>query len=144
MKSKIIKPWTFYTLSFTWGLIVTIGGFLMAFLFLVTGHLPKRCGYCFLFESKRLNGGFSAGIFIFAGRGASMHLLSHEHGHGVQNCIYGPLMPLLVSIPSSTRYHFRNFKKRFFKKAPKTPYESVWFEKEATVIGQRYTHLINR
>lgn len=73
-----------------------------------------------------------------------MHLLSHEHGHGVQNCIYGPLMPLLVSIPSSTRYHFRNFKKRFFKKAPKTPYESVWFEKEATVIGQRYTHLINR
>jgi len=142
VKNRIIKPWIFYILSFTWGLPVTLSGFLIAFLFLITGHLPKRCGYSFRFESSRLKGGFSAGIFIFTKRGATIHLLCHEHGHGVQNCFYGLLMPFVVSIPSSSRYHFRNFKKHVLKKPPKTPYESIWFEAEATKIGTLYKDLI--
>lgn len=128
----------FYILSFTWGLPVTISGCIMAFLFLITGHRPKRFGYCFRFESRRLKGGFSSGVFIFARKGASKHLLCHEHGHGVQNCLYGLLMPFLVSIPSSTRYHYRSFKKRVLRKPSKTPYEDIWFEAQATRFGKQF------
>lgn len=126
----------FYILSFTWGLPVTISGCIIALLFLITGHKPKRFGYCFRFESKRLKGGCSAGVFIFSKKDPSSHLLCHEHGHGVQNCLYGPLMPFLVSIPSSTRYHYRNLKYRITRKPNKTPYESIWFESQATKLGK--------
>lgn len=136
-KSKAL----FYLLSFTWGLPVSLAGCIIAFLFIISGHKPKRFGYCFYFETRHFKGGCSAGIFIFCCGGASQHMLMHEHGHGLQNCLYGVFMPFFVSIPSSTRYHYRNFKKRVLHKRLITPYESIWFEAEATKYGKRFLDL---
>ena len=136
-----IKKSLFYILTFTWGLPVTVSGCIIAFLFLITGHKPKRFGYCLRFESSRLKGGFSAGMFIFAKKGASKYLLCHEHGHGVQNCLYGFFMPFFVSIPSSTRYHYRKFKKCILRRPNNTPYESIWFEAQATEFGKQFRDL---
>lgn len=137
-KHLLISKRRFYILSFTWGLIISLSGCIIAFLFLITGHKPKRFGYCIRFESSRLKGGCSAGIFIFSKIEPSMHLLCHEHGHGVQNCLYGPFMPFLVSIPSSTRYHYRNLKKKVLRRTNQTPYESIWFEAQATEFGEQF------
>ena len=40
-------------------------------------------------------------------RGQDMPLIRHEGGHGIQNIIFGVLMPFLVSIPSFIRYWYR-------------------------------------
>lgn len=57
----------------------------------------------------------------------------HELGHSYQNAILGPLMPILVAIPSAMRYWYRK------KKSKKTfpPYDSIWFEGNATDIGNK-------
>ena len=59
---------------------------------------------------------------------------NHEHGHAVQNAVYGVLMPFIVCIPSATRYWCRR------TKDPSTlpPYDSVWFERQATEWGSKY------
>ncbi len=128
----------FYILSFTWGFWVTLCGCILAFLFLLFGYRPKRFGYCYYFESKRLKGGFNAGIFIFVCGGASKRMLYHEHGHSLQNCLYGPAMPFLVSIPSTIRYHYRKIRRRINRNCYLPPYDSIWFEKEATRFGRHF------
>lgn len=130
----------FYLLSFTWGLLVTLSGCVLAFLFLLFGYRPKRFGYCFYFESRHLKGGFNAGIFIFVCGGASKRMLFHEHGHSIQNCLYGPAMPFLVSIPSTCRYHYRKLRKLINKNCFLPPYDGVWFEKEATRFGRYFSN----
>ena len=65
-------------------------------------------------------------------------LRDHEFGHSIQNCRFGPLMPFLVSIPSSTRYRWRLFRERVLKKPSATPYDSVWFEAQATRLGTEF------
>lgn len=134
-KHKLNKVW-FYTLSFTWGLPITLIGCIYALIFAITNHKPKRFGYCLYFESKKLSGGFNVGPFIFVCSSPSRSLLAHEHGHALQNCFYGPFMAVLVAMPSCVRYHYRRFVRRCLKKPLKNPYDSIWFENEATVIGK--------
>lgn len=79
-------------------------------------------------------GGFSLGIFVFLCRDADDSVLYHEKGHGIQNCIYGPFMIFLVSLPSAVRYWYRRLHRgRSFKRA----YGDVWFERQATAFGKR-------
>ena len=118
----------FYLRSFTWGLPVNVGGAVVALGMLATGHKPKRFGNCISFEIGKGWGGGSLGIFLFA-------LKAHEHGHSIQNCYYGPLMPFLVNIPSSSRYWYRKAVHAIAPNKILSPYDSVWFEAEATRLG---------
>lgn len=122
----------FYLLSFTWGLPVTLAGCIAAFFVRLCGVRPERVGYCFCFRVGEGWGGFSLGIFIFTDKEATEKTLWHEHGHGLQNCVFGPLMPFIVSIPSAVRYWCRRLKKN---KTALKPYESAWFESQATRVG---------
>ena len=140
-----IRPITdkkrFYLLSFSWGLLMNLAGAMVAVFMLVTGHRMRRFGPCFYFEHGEGWGGMDWGCVIVVNKGAGSHLLSHELGHAMQNCRFGPFMPLLVGIPSALRYRFRQLYTRISGRQPKKPYDAIWFEGQATRIGQEYLKL---
>lgn len=144
MNKRQIKAPLFYLLSYTWGAPITVIGCIYALFFVLTKHEPKRFGYCCYFESKRLKGAFNVGTYIFTPPKPTTDLLSHEHGHALQNCLYGMFMPFLVAIPSCLRYHYRRFMRKCLHKKPKTTYDSIWFENEATIIGNTLYNLLEK
>lgn len=123
----------FYTLSFTWGIIMTVIGLCAAFGLVVTGHKAKKYGWCWYFETGNGWGGVNLGIVFITSKGASEHTKKHEHGHAIQNCIWGVLFPFVIAIPSATRYQDR--KKRQAQGEELEPYDSVWYEGDASRRG---------
>ena len=73
-------------------------------------------------------------MFMFVGDTEPQRTAWHEHGHGIQNCFFGPFMPFAVSIPSMTRYWIRRMRpnKRF-----RHEYDDIWFESQATRLGAK-------
>ena len=134
----------FYLRSLTWGLPVNLGGAVVALGMLATGHKPKRFGNCISFEVGRGWGGGSLGMFLFICKDAPLRLKAHEHGHSIQNCYYGPFMPFLVNIPSSSRYWYRKAIHAVAPQKPLPPYDNVWFEAEATRLGLARLHAQSR
>jgi hypothetical protein len=67
---------------------------------------------------------------------------AHEFGHTFQNCLLGPLMPFVVSLPSAIRYWIIYFK--YDRKGLTCPYEydSIWFEDAATQCGNYAVHYL--
>ena len=128
----------FYLRSFTWGLPVNLGGAVIAAALLATGHKPERFGNCINFSIGENWGGGSLGVFLFTCRRATQKLKEHEHGHSIQNCYYGPLMPFLVNLPSSARYWYRRAEHALLPEKKQTPYDSVWFEAEASRLGREF------
>ncbi len=127
----------FYLRSFTWGLPVNLAGALVAAGLFATGHKPERFGNCINFTVGKNWGGGSMGIFILSCKNAGRKLKEHEHGHSIQNCYYGPLM-LLVNLQSSTRYLYRRGIRKILPRKKLPPYDSVWYEAEATQLGHDY------
>ena len=127
----------FYLRSFTWGLPVNLGGAIIAAGLLATGHRPERFGNCVNFTVGKNWGGGSMGIFMVTCRNAPRQLKEHEHGHSIQNCYYGPLMPL-VNLQSTTRYLYRLGAQKLFPEKKLPPYDSAWFEGEATELGRQF------
>ena len=97
----------FYILSFTWGLPLTLAGFACMLISLLLGGSVSLSGGYVAVRIGGGWGGFSLGIFVFLCRDADDSVLYHEKGHGIQNCIYGPFMIFLVSLPSAVRYWYR-------------------------------------
>ena len=128
----------FYLRSFTWGLHVNLGGAAAALAMLATGHKPEKFGNCIRFTVGKGWGGGSLGIFLFTCKDSSRRLMEHEHGHSIQNCFYGPLMPFLVNVPSSSRYWYRRIMQKVCPQKKLPPYDSIWFEAEATRLGHDY------
>lgn len=196
----IIKDRTvFHLLSCTWGIIMTAIGAVVALALLITGHKPKMHGHCIYFEVGKSWGGMELGMFFLVSKDASTHTKNHEHGHGFQNAVIGPIFPFLVCIPSATRYWLRECKTRKNKiifsvilyvvllliavgltflavftlpwvfvfpvfialyatglfcwliliEIPKydngsVPYDSIWFEGEATKLGNTFMESFNK
>ena len=85
-------------------------------------------------------GGLELGCFFLCDETAPEHTLQHEAGHGLQNCIWGPLMPFVICIPSAIRYWYRTYT---YKTNPDKywtlpDYDAVWFEGQATKWGENY------
>lgn len=127
----------FYFLSFTWGLPITLIGCLVASILLITNHKPQKWGYCYYFEIGERWGGLNLGPIFLINKNASNNLKSHECGHGLQNCIFGLLMPFIVCIPSVIRYWYREIK-RIVGKPCITEYYDIWFEKQASELGSKF------
>ena len=132
-----MSKFKFYFLSFTWGLPVTLAGCLVAFFMRITGHKPKKWGYCYYFELGNGHSGADFGVFFVKGKPESLYLKNHELGHAVQNCYFGFLMPFIVNIPSTVRFWFRAFSKKINPQKKLKPYDSVWFEGQATHLGSK-------
>lgn len=127
----------YWFVSLTWGLPMTLLGAVAALALLVTGHRPKRFYYNVYFEVGRNWGGSEMGGFFVVNREPSPHILQHEAGHGLQNLMFGFLTPFIVCIPSAARYWIRRWKRKRGKRLLK-PYDSVWFEAQATALGKKY------
>ena len=124
---------TFYTLSFTWGLPLTICGLLVAVSLMFVGYRPKRFGWAWCFEVGKGWGGLDLGLIILCGKGSSNTLKAHEYGHSIQNTKYGWAM-VFLTLASAARYWYYTIMEDWLgKKLP--PYESWWFEVQATEIG---------
>ena len=136
----LISEREFYLRSFTWGLPVNIAGAVVAAGLLATGHKPERFGNCINFTVGKSWGGGSMGIFMITCKNASQRLKEHEHGHSLQNCFYGPLIPI-INLRSSSRYLYRACVQRLLPHKTLPPYDSVWFEGEATELGRQYMNL---
>ena len=135
MKNAKMSNREFYLRNFTWGLPVNLGGAVLALVALATGHKPKKFGQCVQFNVGKNWGGGSLGVFMFTGSETSDELKAHEHGHGIQNAYYGPLMPFVVNVPSSARFWFRKIRGKLNPQTKMKPYDSAWFEAEATKLG---------
>lgn len=103
-----LKRTLFYILSFTWGGLMSIIGLLVMLVtlpfgktYIYHGRIYKRIGKGW--------GGLELGCFFLCSENSSEHTLAHEAGHGLQNCIWGPLFPFVVCIPSAIRYWIFNF-----------------------------------
>ena len=136
----IKNKFLFYFLSFTWGLLITVFGCVAAVALLVTGHRPYKYGYCFCFEVGKRWGGLNLGPIIIVSQNSSDHTKAHEHGHAIQNCWFGFLMPFIVGIPSVIRYWYREWLVRSDrKKSSELPdYDSVWYEGSASELGHKF------
>jgi hypothetical protein len=129
-----MKKALFYILSLTWGLPMTLIGLIAALFLIVVGYKPKRFGWCYYFEVGKTWGGANLGIIFIACKGLSNNIKSHECGHAIQNCVWGPLMPFVICIPSAIRYWMRSF--QFYQGKELKPYDSIWFEGQATRWGK--------
>ena len=129
---KLSRP-AFYLLSFTWGLPLTLCGCFVAAALRLSGKKPERFGLCRSFRVGKTGwGGLELGPFFLRDHDSGDELSAHELGHGIQNCLLGPLMIPLVSIPSAVRYHIRR------KRGITSGYDDIWFEKTATKLGKKY------
>ena len=126
----------FYSLSFTWGLPMTVAGLISACVLFCFGFRPNTYGRCIHFTVGKKWGGVSLGIVMITSENASENTKNHEHGHALQNCKYGLLMPLL-SVLSVIRYWYRRIMKSKGREL-KTAYDDFWFEGQATKWGTQY------
>lgn len=133
----------FYLLSFTWGILWTLIGFI-ALLF-VLPFSKGRIEYS-LYRGRIVAhfknadfGGASLGIVLFVSTKREW-LLDHEIGHTIQNIMYGPLFPFIVAIPSGIRYQMFSYleQRHYNKYGTYLGYDDIWFEGQATKLGSKY------
>lgn len=130
-----------WILSCTWGIIMTIIGAIATIsivcsggkIGIYNGNIYCQCGEGYW-------GGLNLGPFFFVPYDCPESTKQHEWGHGIQNAIYGPFFIFLVAIPSFIRCQYYNI---MSSKKQLPPYDSIWFEGEATQIGQTYCEVEN-
>lgn len=141
--------WLYYILNYTWGIIMTLVGWLVigfcnVFLRKKMSHCGRfgPCVYVMIGDNW---GGLELGTnFLLAdymGEEWTLHTKCHEMGHTFQNAIWGPFALFLIFIPSFIRYWHQEFRSR--KGLPNKDYDLAWFEESATDIGTRY-HILNK
>lgn len=128
----------FYIISFTWGSLMSAIGFLGTLIFIPFGERNIFHGRIYTVIGANW-GGLCLGCFFFVSKSCmdSNHTRGHECGHGLQNCLWGPLFPFVIGIPSAMRYTYRNWRQKHGK-INKTAYDDIWFEKQATQWGKKY------
>lgn len=133
-----MKKIVFYLLSVIWGLPMTLIGVFTALLLMAFGYRPKRYGWCWHFAVGTKWGGVSLGLIFITDDSSSASTRNHEHGHTFQNCLWGPLFPFVIAIPSVTRYWIRELQLRQGKMLK--PYNSIWFESQASKWGDAFIY----
>jgi hypothetical protein len=133
----IRNKYLFYLLSFTWGIIMSLIGSIVFAILMCCGYEPEKYGYCYRIEIGNNWGGVSLGPFFLTSKNPTTHTKDHELGHSIQGCFFGPLMPFLVCIPSVIRYWYRVIRQKIGKPCS-TPYDGIWFEGQATRLGEEF------
>lgn len=137
-KRIIDNKWLYFGLTFTWGLLMTIVGYMLLVILMPFGKV-KRFGRVLYLEFNKDNGaGFSVGSVLFVCNSPCNSLLWHEFGHTVHNAIFGPFVLIFVLLPSFIRYWYREFVYYHKNKLPKKPYDDIWFEDTASKLGCYY------
>lgn len=111
---KISKP-LYYILNCTWGILMTAVGGVVALALIIAGYKPERHAGSIYFNVGKSWGGAELGLFFLTDEHDAVSVKNHEFGHSLQNCLWGPLMPFVVCLPSAARYWVREFKSRKLK-----------------------------
>ena len=116
---------------------MTFIGVCAALVMIITGHKPFKNGgaICFRVDDNSTWAGVSLGLVTIVTKSATQHTLNHEFGHTFQNCWWGPLFPFVVAIPSGIRCALWS---RIKTKRPDARYDDIWFEGQATELGNKY------
>ena len=129
----------YYIIQFTWGLPLNIVGalvWLVLKIFCRKMHEEKyRNAICIVVAWNF--GGLNLGMFLIRGESCES-CCAHEYGHSIQNLWWGPLMPIVITIPSAIRFWWiKAYIKWFYPKTRKalSPYTAIWFERQADVLG---------
>ena len=125
-------------LSYTWGSVMTVIGMCIALVLMCFGNKPYRFHTLVYFTIGWGWGGINLGPFFIICKDAPLHTKLHESGHAIQNIIFGPLMPFIVGIPSFIRSRQYASKLRQGLAHTLPPYDSAWYEAQATDLGYRY------
>lgn len=133
-----MKKSLFYLLSFTWGLPMTLIGIIVSIVLTIAGKKSEKWGACRHFKVGKNWGGADLGLVFLTDETPNEYIKNHEHGHAIQNCYFGFLMPFVVCIPSVVRYWYRELKYLRNGLTPPTDYDDVWFEGDATRLGTIY------
>lgn len=128
----------FYALSIVWGLPMILVGACAALVLTIFGHHPKRYGLCWHFKVGEAWGGISLGLVIITDNSPSISTCNHEHGHALQNCLWGPLFLFVIALPSVVRYWVREF--QLSRGKALKPYDSIWFEGQASRWGSMFIY----
>lgn len=102
----------------------------------ICGCKPKDFYGVPYFEIGEGWGGMELGWFFICSKGSGELLKMHEVGHGIQNATIGGLTMMFFSICSALRY----WKREIFGYS--TPYDSWWFEGNATALGMEFINRI--
>ena len=136
------RKWLFYLLSYTWGLITTIAGwvilgFVSIFMRKTTVEKGKFFTARYIIFGNNW-GGLECGTnFLVADcmtEPYTIHSKCHEYGHICQSAVFGPFVLFLFYIPSVCRYWYQRIRDK--KNLPNTPYDLAYFEASATKIGE--------
>lgn len=134
-----MKKALYYFLSCTWGILMTLCGAVVAAALCICGYKPTKEGPCWCFVVGKNWGGVSLGpvMLMSPANYAAGRTVKHEFGHSLQNCLWGPLFPFVIALPSAGRWNkFRVLRKKGIK--PTEEYDDVWFEGQATEWGNKY------
>lgn len=147
----------FWIIHIIWGLPTFLVGSVVALFVLLSWNKPHIFGCDIYFTPKWLHsGGFSIGPYFFIPKDCetSSSMKGHEHGHSIQTLWWGPLMGIVISIPSAIRFAYREVREKrmrlkysagkittaqYSEWLVKWPtYDSIWFERQATELGKKY------
>ena len=142
----MMKKILYWFWSLTWGALLSIPGLLVALFLIIFMHKSIKIhknGYSFIIEVGGNWGGFNLGVVSLCGGYTTIysddewfqHTRRHEFGHSLQNLIFGPLMPFIVTLPSVVRYHYQNYRSK--RGLPNREYDEIWFEGTATKWGTK-------
>lgn len=134
----------YYLLNYTWGLFMTIVGWIVYWFITIFMHSKIKekgsFGPCRYIMIGKNWGGLNLGTVFLLGEGMgdmwTLHTKQHECGHSFQNAVLGPLFIFMVLIPSVTRYWVQHFNSK--KGVKNRPYDEIWFEGSASTIGYNF------
>jgi len=147
-KVLVKNRWLYYLLAGTWGVILTFVGLLITAILAIAKLFTKSITFkkfywiYYIKVNPEYWGGFEMGLMFVRDQCSYRSINDHEFGHTFQNCLFGPLMLFLVSLPSAIRYWIIYFK--YDRKGLTCPYEydSIWFEDAATQCGEYARHYL--
>lgn len=134
MKNK----WAILILCNTWGIIMTLIGYIARLVLLCKGIKGQKGDFARLYVVGNGWGGISLGTTIIVSENnCTEFTITHECGHTIQNAIFGVLFPFIIGLPSLIRCKHREWQRKHGKK-PKGGYYEIWFESQATELGEIY------
>lgn len=159
MKDSTKKKWfvfKFWFLSLTWGLPLSLVGFLITGFCILIGGKPHKNGCSYIVEIGSNWGGLECGPVALCGSYSQKdkgcynpswyeHTRKHEFGHSSSQFIYmGVFFLFIVAIPSAIRYWYQRIAQKHGKTFPSDWYDSIWFEGMATKKGTQYVEWLEK
>jgi hypothetical protein len=118
------------------GFVLSFIGDVVYLILCLLGYKQKMFyDICQYFEIGNGWGGLSLGWFFICCKDSSESLKCHEVGHTLQNANIGGWKMLALSLASVVRYWYREIF------GATTPYDSWWFEGQATELGTKYVEI---